>query len=264
MQLIDTHCHLVHGRLRQRVPAVLDRAAEAGVVALICAAGNVADSKAALGLTRTYGQVYCLAGVHPHDAKEAAPGYLDQIASLAADPKNVAIGEIGLDYHYDFSPRDRQRSVFAEQLELARRLGKPVVIHTREAFEDTMAILADAGADGEKLVFHSCTESADNVRRMLAIGAVVSFSGIVTFRKTGGLREAARLVPDDRVLVETDAPFLSPEPVRKIKTNEPAHVAHVAVCLAAVRNTSPEAFAAQTTANAVRVFGLELDGRGAP
>jgi len=255
-ELIDTHCHLAHGRLVQQADGAIERARQSGVTRLICAAASVHESKTALSLARGRQDVWCLAGVHPHDAKEASAGYLEAIERLAADAKNVAVGEIGLDYHYDFSPRDAQRRVFAEQLDLAVRLGKPIVVHTREAFDETAAILGESGAAWSRVVLHCCTEPAANVRRAIDLGATVSFSGIVTFTKAAYLREAAALVPDDRLLIETDAPFCSPEPVRKMRTNEPANVVHVAACLAAVRNTTPEAIAAQTTANAIRFFGL--------
>ena len=258
MNLIDTHCHLCHGRLYQQVPAVLDRARAAGVHTVICAAADVHASKTSMGLAGRHENVYFTAGVHPHDAKSVDEGQLQVIERLARDPKCVAVGEIGLDYHYDFSPRDTQRRVFAEQLELARNMSATIVIHTREAFDDTLAVLAESGVDGGRLVFHSCTESAHGVGRLLELGAMVSFSGIVTFKKADALREAAKIVPDERLLIETDAPYLTPEPVRKIKTNEPAHVAHVATCLAAVRGTTPEVLADQTTANAVRFFGLAV------
>jgi len=256
-ELIDTHCHLAHGRLRQQLAGVFDRARAAGVGRMICATGTIHESKAALSLAHQHDFLWCTAGLHPHDAKEAGPNYLDAIERLAADAKNVAVGEIGLDYHYDFSPREDQRRVFSEQLDLARRLGKRIVIHTREAFDETMAILLASGVAGEGVVLHCCTEDAANVRRALDWGATISFSGIVTFKKTGYLREAARIVPDGRLLIETDSPFCSPEPVRKMRTNEPAHVAHVAARLAAVRNTTPEAIAELTGAAAVRFFGLD-------
>ncbi len=258
MRLIDTHCHLAHSRLIRQAKDALTRAQEAGVIACICAAGDLDEAEAALALTREHANVFCTAGVHPHDAKDAAEGYLTQIEKLACETKNVAIGEIGLDYHYDFSPRDVQRGVFAEQLELARRVGKPIVVHTREALDDTLAILAESAVDGCRVVFHSFTEGPADARRVLDIGATIGFSGIATFKKCQPLRESASIVPDDRILIETDAPYLSPEPVRKMKTNEPANVAHVAACLAAVRGSTPEAFAELTTENAVRFFGLKL------
>ena len=257
LRFIDTHCHLIHGRLRDQVDDVLARARDAGVVACLCAVGDLTEARAALGLAGKHANVRAMAGVHPHDAKDVPGDYLDRLERLAAHERNVAIGEIGLDYHYEYSPRAEQQRVFAEQLALARRLGKPVVIHTREAFEDTLAILAESGAAGEDLVFHSFTGEAGPTRRVLDLGAMVSYSGIVTFKRTAGLRDTAAIVPDDKLLVETDAPFLSPEPVRKMRTNEPANVAHVARCLAEVRGVTAESLAERTTANAVRHFGIE-------
>jgi len=256
--LIDTHCHLTHGRLRNQLVAVLDRAAEADVGIIIAATGHIADSHAAARLANSHENIYCTAGVHPHDAKDVAADYLDRLAELAGGDKCVAIGEIGLDYHHDFSPRPAQREIFAAQLDLAVRLGTPVAIHTREALGDTLAILADAGIDGERLSFHSFTGDADDVRRLIDLDAYVGYSGIATFKRTDDIRAGAALVPAERIMVETDAPYLSPEPVRKMKTNEPANVRHVAQCLAAARGASFEDFAEQTTANALRFFGIEL------
>jgi len=257
MTLIDTHCHLAHGRLCRQVPAVMERALAAGVKAVICAAGDLRESKAALELARGRREVFSTAGLHPHEAKAADERYIEVIGSLAAEPGNVAVGEIGLDYHYDHSPRPDQRRVFAEQLDLARRLGKPVMIHTREAFEDTLAILGESGIDGRQVVFHSFTGGPAEARKALDIGAVVSFSGIVTFKGAQDVRQAAMLVPADRIVIETDGPYLAPEPVRKMWPNEPANVAHVAARLAAIRGAKPEDFAELATANAIRFFHLD-------
>ena len=235
---------------------MLLRARAAGVGAVICAAGDLVESRANLGLAHREKDVFALAGVHPHEAKDAQEGYLSQLEELAADARNVGIGEIGLDYHYDFSPRDAQRRVFGEQLDLARRLGKNVVVHTREAFEDTLALIAANGVEGRRIVFHSFTENVAAARRALDLGATISFSGIVTFARSDELRQAALLVPADRMLVETDAPYLSPEPVRKMKTNEPANVLHVATFLAHLRGVAIDELARQTTENAKRFFDL--------
>jgi TatD DNase family protein len=255
-ELIDSHCHLTDTHLRVNLDGVLARAAAVGVTRMVCAAGTIGGSRVALALARRYGNVWSTAGVQPHDAKDTDEHYIAQLEQLAADGRNVAIGEIGLDYHYDHSPRDVQQRVFAEQLALARRLGKPVVIHTREAFDDTLAVLRESGVDLSRVVLHCCTEPADNVRRSLDAGTMVSFSGIVTFKNAAYLRESAAIVPDGRLLIETDAPWCSPVPVRQIRINEPAHVAHVAACLAAVRGTDVATVARATTANAVRLFGL--------
>ena len=260
MKLIDTHCHLTDGRLRSQLAGVLARAADAKVAAIITVGSDLADSAAAAVLARQYEQVFFAAGVHPHEAKDVGGDYLDALTELARHPKNVAIGEIGLDYHYDLSPRKIQQRVFAEQLALAKAAGKAAIIHTREAFDDTLAVVDESGIDASAVVFHSFTGDATDARRVLDMGAAVSFSGIVTFKKAAALRESAALVGDDRLLIETDAPYLSPEPVRKAKTNEPANVAHVAACLAQVRRTSLERIAELTAANAARLFGVDTPG----
>jgi len=256
MNLIDTHCHLADRRLRRNLDDVIEGAAREGVGSVICASASLPDAEVAADIASRYEAVFCTAGVHPHNAAEQDAEYLDQVERLAGCPNNVAVGEIGLDYHYDFSPRPRQQEVFAEQLALAKRLGKVAVVHTREAFDDTMAIVRESGVDPSRLVFHSFTGGPGEVRQVLDIGAVVSFSGIVTFKNADDLRSSALLVPDDRILVETDAPYLSPEPVRRIKVNQPAFVVHVAAFLGALRGVEVEKFAEQTTANAVRTFGL--------
>ena len=258
LRLIDTHCHLAHVRLRRRAAELLERARDAGVGAVVCASGDLDEAGTAMDLAGKYPGVYFTAGVHPHEAKDAGEGYLRQIGRLASSNRNVAIGEIGLDYHYEFSPREDQRRVFIEQLALAAEMAKPVVIHTREAFDETLAILAESNVDGQRVVFHSFTAGRQQAHQALDIGAAISFSGIVTFKKAGELRQAAAFVPDDRILVETDAPYLSPEPVRKMKTNEPANVVHVARRLAALRGTTEKKIAELTTANAMGLFGLDM------
>jgi len=256
-ELFDTHCHLAHGRLRQQVDEVISRAATAGVTRMVCATGDLTDSKAALSLVRGRQGIWCSAGIHPHEAKDAPEHYLAVLERLAGEPENVAVGEIGLDYHYDFSPREDQRRLFAEQLDLARRLGKRVILHTREAFDDTAAVLVESGVDTSRVVLHCCTEPPANVHLALDMGMTISFSGIVTFKRSDELRVSAGLVPDEKLLIETDSPYCSPEPVRKMRTNEPAHVAHVAAHLAGVRGTSTESLAQLTTSNAMRFFGLD-------
>jgi TatD DNase family protein len=253
---IDTHCHLAHSRLAGQFQSVVDRAAQAGVVAMICASADMDEARRSRQLAQRRENVFFTAGLHPHDAKSAPEGYLAALEELADDPRCVALGECGLDYHYDFSPRADQQRVFAAQLALAHRLGRKVVIHTREALEDTLAILRESGLDARQAVFHSFTESLPAAQAVLDGGAMVSFSGIVTFAKSAPLRQLAAAVPPDRLLIETDSPYLSPEPVRQAKTNEPAYVAHVAACLAGVRGVSCETLAVQTTDNARRFFGL--------
>ena len=253
---IDTHCHLAHGRLAGQVQAVLDRAVRAGVVAMICASGDLAEARRSQQLAHRYGRVVFTAGLHPHEAKDAGEEYLPALEALAGDARCVALGECGLDYHYDRSPRPVQQRVFAEQLDLARRLGRKVVLHTREALGDTLAIVKDSTLDPRQIVFHSFTEPLPSAQAVLETGAMIGLSGIVTFASSAALRQLAAAVPADRLLIETDSPYLSPEPVRKITTNEPAHVAHVAACLADVRGVPCQALAELTTDNARRFFGL--------
>jgi TatD DNase family protein len=259
MRLIDTHCHLPHGRLRNQLADALDHARAAGLVHIVCATSAIDEAYHARNIARDNADVTFTAGVHPHYAADFDELQLAALRELVTDAECVALGEIGLDYHYDFSPRDAQQATFAAQLALAGELACPIVIHTREAFDDTLAVIAESGVDGSKLIFHSFTEGAEAVKRLLDLGATISYSGIATFKQADDIRQGAAIVPDDRILIETDAPYLSPVPVRKMKTNEPANVAHVATCLAGVRGVTPEAFAEQTTANAIRLFGLDID-----
>jgi len=257
MELIDTDCHLANPELAGCIGDVLRRADEAGVVGCICASADLEESRQAQVLASTHDNVWFIAGVHPHNAQDVTPDYLEELERLVSDGRNVAIGEIGLDYHYNFSPPHRQQEVFAQQLQLACRLGKRVVVHTREAFEDTLAIIAQSGITGEDVLFHSFTHGQTQGQQALRIGAMVSFSGIATFKNAQDVRQFAADAPDDRIMVETDAPYLSPEPVRRMKTNEPANVVHTASAVAMTRGTSPDTFAALTTANARRFFGLK-------
>ncbi|NLF33183.1 MAG: TatD family hydrolase [Planctomycetes bacterium] len=261
--LFDSHCHLTSGKFAGRVGEVLQAARDVGVGRCLTAGTSVADSTAAMGIARRHDGVMFSAGVHPHEAKDAAGDYLDRLADLAAAGASrcAAIGEIGLDYHYDFSPRDVQRRVFDEQLDLAGRLGKPVILHAREATADMLAALAPR-AGTLRGVVHSFTGDADEVRRYLDQGWFIGFAGIVTFKGAQANRQAARLVPADRLLIETDAPYLSPEPVRKVFPNVPAHVVHTAALLAELRGVAVEDLARTTTANAAALFGLDReDGR---
>jgi TatD DNase family protein len=262
IELIDTHCHLTHERLIPAAAAVLEQARAAGVVACLTAASDVEDSRKAATLASHMEGVWFAAGVHPHQAKEAAADYLAQLEEIirGSSAKCAAVGEIGLDYHYEFSPRQTQKKVFAEQLELARQAQLPVIVHCREAVEDTLAILAPLAGQVAGVI-HSFTGDSGEVGRFLDQGWHIGFAGIVTFKNAEANRAAARLVPADRILVETDAPYLSPQPVRKVFPNVPAHVVHTAHFLAELRGISSEMFAQQTTANARQLFKLTPQGR---
>ncbi len=254
--MIDSHCHLGDEAFAADLDLVIERAREAGVTDAVCilAAGDEEEAARARGVQAKWGAVCFSAGVHPHAAgpyagrpDDAAQVTRAHVAAFGAR----AVGEIGLDYHYDLAPRDVQQAVFAAQLDLARELGLPVVIHTREATDDTFALLRDA--PGIRGVFHCFTGDVAMARRALEIDFYVSFAGIVTFPKAGDLREAAKIVPPDRLLIETDSPYLAPVPHRG-KRNEPGFVGEVCAALARVRGEDAGALEVQLTSNFRRFF----------
>jgi TatD DNase family protein len=285
---VDSHCHLqdayVTGeRGPGRVPGAgpgdgpsalvagaLGRAASAGVVQLVCVGTGPQTSAGALALARASAAgdlgpsapgVWATAGLHPHEASEGAGAIVELLEASVGSGlavrdggRLVAVGECGLDYHYEHSPRDAQRRAFAEQVAAARRLGLALVIHAREAWEDLFDVLSAEGVP-ERTVLHCFTGGAPEARRALDMGMYVSFSGIVTFKNAEPVREALRLCPLDRLLVETDSPFLAPAPHRG-RPNEPAYVAIVGDAVAATKELEPAEVAAATTANAQAVFGL--------
>jgi TatD DNase family protein len=212
----------------------------------------VADSRAAIAVARAHDDVWATAGVHPHDAKDG----IDGLAELLGEPEVVAVGECGLDYHYDHSPRDLQRRAFASQLALAREFGRPVVVHTREAEADTQAMVVEAGRAGVVGVLHCYTGGHDLALAALEVGWYVSFSGIVTFKKWTD-DALVRLVPDDRLLVESDSPYLAPVPHRG-KRNEPAWVSFTVARVAAARAAQPADVGSLVARNAIRFFNLPL------
>jgi TatD DNase family protein len=251
--MIDTHCHLTDPRLLSQLDDVLARAAAAGIERMITIGTDVADDAAAIALCQGRPQLRCAVGVHPNYTHEAALQDLAKLRELQADPSVVALGEMGLDYHHAFSTKAHQLSYFEPQLQMATAVGKPVVIHSREATDDTIAVMKSFPA--VRAVFHCFTGSPDEARKILDAGYFISYTGAVTFKKNEALREAAALTPLDRMFVETDAPYLSPEPKRSQKTNEPALVVHVAETLARVKGVSVEELDRVTTENAERFFG---------
>jgi TatD DNase family protein len=255
--LIDTHCHLTYKGLCEDTASVVTRAAAAGVTRMVTIGTDIPDHAKVIELTSAYRQVFGAIGIHPHHAAETEPGYEGFLAnSLKKHPRMLALGECGLDYHYDLAPKLLQRGVFLNQLEIARQLSKPVILHVREAHADALGIMADFPE--LKFVVHCFTGTPDECRKWLDLGAYVGITGIVTYKNAADVQASAKLVPADRLLVETDSPYLSPEPVRSKKTNEPANVAHTAAYLATLRGTTLEELARLTTENAARFYGEAL------
>jgi len=257
--LVDSHCHLADAAFAADLDAVVARARAAGVdrALTILAAGDLAEAAQAARVAALWPEIRFAAGVHPHQAHEFA-GRAREIARLldetfASNPRVRAVGEIGLDYHYDFSPRDVQADVFRAQAAYAREHGLPVVIHTREATEDTFAVLRDVGEGELRGVFHCFTGDEAMARAALDLGFHLSFAGILTFPRAPELRAIAAWVPEDRYLIETDSPYLAPAPHRGTR-NEPALVGRVAEVIAEQRATTPDTVAAQTAANFRNLF----------
>ena len=252
--LIDSHCHLDFPDFAPEIDAVVARARAAGVHRLITISTRVADAHVYRGLAERFDDVFFTIGTHPHQAHEEPDTSVARLVELSAHPKCVGIGEAGLDYHYDKSPREVAARVFRIHIAAARETGLPLVIHARDADADVAAIVRDEMGQGAfKAVLHCFTSSRELAMTGLELGFYVSFSGVLTFKTSNELRAIARDVPLDRLLVETDAPFLAPVPHRG-RRNEPAFVAATAGVLAQVKGISPEALAAATTANVLRLF----------
>ena len=250
--LVDTHCHLADDKFDGDREAVIEHARAAGVEHTIIVADSAETTEVARRLAATHG-LSATAGVHPHVASTWSAECADEIRRACLDPSVVAVGETGLDYHYDYAPRDQQRNAFADQLALGAELGRPVVVHARTADDDIAAMIRDA--DGT-IVLHSFSSGAAVFEAGLAVGAYFSFSGMVTFKNWTG-DEYVRTCPDDRLLLETDAPYLAPVPHRG-KRNEPAFVAEIAAKVASIRGTTVETVATLTTTNAARCFGARV------
>jgi TatD DNase family protein len=252
--LIDSHCHLDFLQHKSDLPALLSRADDAGVGLMVTISTRVAKFDELKDIVEAHDNVFCSVGTHPHNAAEEPDVGLEDLLEIARHPKVVAIGEAGLDYHYDYSPRELQAKSFRVHIAAARETGLPLVIHSREADEDMAAVLEEESAKGAfPFVLHCFTSGEDLARRGFALGGYISFSGVVTFKKADTLRRIAAAAPADRLLVETDAPYLAPEPFRG-KTNEPAYVAKTAERLAAVRGLVIEDFMQLTTDNFFRLF----------
>ena len=255
--MIDSHCHLDSERFVEDLDGVIHRAIDAGVKRMmsIGTGDGPPDIEVAVRIADKYHAVYSTVGVHPHDASKYDDTVGKRLADLLKHPKVLALGEIGLDYHYDHSPRDVQQAVFIEQMRIAADARLPIVIHTREAWDDTFSLIEQhwkpTGLGG---IMHCFSGGPTEARRSLDLGFHLSFAGIVTFPKSLDIQEAARICPSDRMLIETDAPFLAPVPHRG-KRNEPAFVAHAAAKMADLRDTSVDEIVRLTTANFHSLLG---------
>jgi len=258
MELIDSHAHIDFPQFADDRDAMLARSKAAGVTTLVAIGTGPGPEKldAALPFAERHDWIFTTVGIHPHEAKEVTQAHLDELARLAIHPKVIAWGEIGLDYFYDHSPRDVQAKVFRQQMDLARAAKKPIVIHCRDAWPDCMKILEEEWApSGLGGILHCFSSTLEDAKRGLDIGFQISFAGNSTFPKAQNLRDIAKALPMENILIETDAPYLAPVPYRG-KRNEPAYVAEVAKMLGSVRNLSAEEAAASTSENFRRFFGL--------
>jgi len=269
--LIDTHCHLADPKLRDDLDAVLERATAAGVgyIVAVGAIGSIETDRLTVEIAERHDGVFAAVGVHPHDARDCGSARIEQLRGLSGSKKVVAIGETGLDFHYMRSPPEAQQSSLRRHLELAGELGLPLVIHCRDAessstnepsqrrtaWRNTVEIVREVGIPPAGGMAHCFTGDQAAALEFLALGFHISFSGIATFKNAGALRETARLVPDDRILIETDAPYLTPEPHRG-RRNEPAYLPFTLEALAKAREVTPEQLAAQVLANAKRLFRI--------
>lgn len=250
--MFDSHCHLTDPRLLEQLDSVLARAEAAGVTRIVTIGTHPEDWAVAFAVAKQHENVRCAVGAHPNNCHEFELPQLAKLREYCGDPVVVALGEMGLDYHHKFAPRKMQAEFFEAQLALANELSMPVVIHCREAMDDCLAILNRF--PGVNAVFHCFTGTGEEARRIWDAGYLTGFTGVVTFRNGQALRDITAAAPADRILVETDAPYLTPEPMRKRKTNEPAMVVHTAAVVAAARKISLEELDAITTANAMGFY----------
>lgn len=254
--LIDTHCHLDPEYFPEGADEMLSRARSAGVTGFVCiGVGSLAQTESALAIAERRADVWATVGVHPHDAASFDPSLEAELLRCAAAPRVVAIGEIGLDFHYDHSPRAQQAAVFRRFIALGRELKKPLVIHTRNAPSETLAILAEERASEVGGIIHCFSENKAFAAQALDLGFDLSFSGIVTFKRATDIQEVAAWAPADRILVETDSPYLAPVPLRG-KRCEPAYVRHTAEFVANLRGIALEELAQLTSQNAARRLGV--------
>jgi len=258
MKLIDTHCHLTFEELAKDVEAVIERSKAAGVIGWITVGTYPQQNRKVVELANKFENMYAAVGIHPHEARNVTAETIAELKKLAQNENVVAIGETGLDFHYDFSKHEDQRRLFAQHLKIAAELNLPVIIHCREAFDETMEILERHGSGVKRAVFHCFGGSAEQAKIVLDYGFYMSFTGVITFKNAEAMREAAKIVPLDRLMLETDCPYMSPEPMRKQKINEPAFMTHTAGCLAELKQMDLADFAKAVTATSKAFFALPV------
>ena len=255
MELIDTHCHLTFDDLARDIDAVIERSRQAGITGWIIVGTDPEHNQKAVRLAERFDNMYAAVAIHPHDAKTVTPDTLKELRGLAQHDKVVAVGETGLDYFYNHSLHDDQRRVFAEHLKIAAEFDLPVIVHSRKAFDETLEVLKKF-RDIKKVVFHCFSGSAEQAKIVLDYGFYISFTGVVTFKNANKTRLAAGVVPTDRFMLETDCPYMSPEPMRKQKMNEPALMVHTARFLAELKGVDFADFAQAVTATSSGFFNL--------
>lgn len=258
LRMIDTHCHLTYKGLIEQVDSVIAAAKAAGVDRMISVGTSPDDARKAIDLANRYDNIFATVGIHPHycDVYTNEAEVAETLRELSAHPRVVAIGEMGIDLHYDEPSLKTQQKVFAAQLNVAKELDKPIIIHNRKATEETLSLIAESQIPGERFVFHCFTGERWELDRILDLGAMVSFTGITTFKNASAIADCAAATPMDRLMIETDSPYLAPEPHRKVRPNEPKYVVEVAKFIAKRREMDYEAFVAQCDANADLFFRL--------
>lgn len=256
MELIDTHAHLTFEGLIENIDTIVDRARTAGVGEMITIATEPAEFGTVIDLAKGIGNVHAAVGIHPHHAKVTQPEDIKKLRFTTENENIVAVGETGLDFHYNFSTPDQQAELFREHLKIAADFDKPVIIHSRVAMEQTLKILDEFGGHLKKIVFHCYSEDAETAKMLLDRGYYISFTGVVTFKNADIARQAAKVVPLDRLMIETDCPFMSPVPMRKQKINEPALLVHTAKFLAELKGVEQETFADEVTNTSRSFFGI--------
>jgi len=254
--MIDTHCHLTFQELENDIDAVLKRSVDADVNQWVTIGTDTEHNEKAAKLARSYDNMYAAVGIHPHYAKDITASDIETLEQLAAGEKIVAIGETGFDFHYNLSPAQQQQELFIKHLEIAKKLDLPVVIHSRNAFDETMSVLDEFGGDIKRIVFHCFGGDVAQAKAVIDKGYYISFTGVVTFKSADLARDVVRNVPAERIMLETDCPYMSPAPMRKQKINEPALMVHTAKLIAELKGLDFDSFAELTTKTSKDFFNL--------